>query len=168
MTKLLHTCLVALLLTLYSGLALSELRQAQTVQDSELRAEPSHNANSLGRIGKQASVVVQARQGGWYQVRTSTGQEGWLPLLSLRFVKQTQGSGSSNLGNLLSLGSKAAPASGVATGVRGISDEQLKSAAGSLPANLYDLENFAAQPAEARAFAQQGGLQSQPLPYARQ
>ncbi len=166
MTKLLP-CLAALLLALYSNLALSELRQAHTVQDTELRAEPSNTAASLGRIGKQASVLVQARQGGWYQIQTGNGQQGWVPLLSLRFATTGQTTGSSNLGSLLSLGSKAAPASGVATGVRGISDEQLKGGGGSLPADLQYLEHFAAQPGEARAFAQQGGLQSQPLPYAR-
>jgi len=167
MTKLLP-CLAALLLAFHSSLALSELRQAHTVQDSELRAEPNHNAASLGRIGKQNAVLVQARQGGWYQVRTASGQEGWLPLLSLRLAKEggTASSGS-NLGSLLSLGSQAAPASGVATGVRGISDEQLSSGSSGLPADLQYLERFAAQPGEARAFAQQGGLQSQALPYAR-
>lgn len=167
MNKLLHSALAALLLSLCSSLALAELRQAHTVQDTELRAEPNNAAASLGRIGKQTGVLVQARQGGWYQVQTGNGQQGWVPLLSLRFAKDGQSTGGSNLGSLLSLGSQAAPASGVATGVRGISDEQLHSGSSGLSADLQYLERFAAQPGEARAFAQQGGLQSQALPYAR-
>lgn len=167
MNKTLIAAMAALLLSLYSSLGHSELRQAQTVQETELRAEPSTSAAPLGRISKDATVVVTERRGGWYQVQTNAGQRGWLPLLSLRFAKDAQASRSSNLGGLLSLGSQSAPASGVATGVRGISDEQLQSGGSGLSASLQYLESFAAQPGEARAFAQQGGLQSQALPYAR-
>ena len=56
--------------------------------------------------------------------------------------------------------------SGVATGVRGISDEELRSAKGNLPDNVQSLEGFAASPGQARAFAEQGGLRSKALPYA--
>lgn len=167
MNRTLMAGLAALLLSLYSSPGLSEQRPAQTVQETELRAEPSPGASTLGKLNKQATVMVVGRQGGWYQVQTANGQRGWLPLLSLRFAKDAQASRSSNLGGLLSLGSQAAPASGVATGVRGISDEQLQSGGGGLSASLQYLESFAAQPGEARSFAQQGGLHSQALPYAR-
>lgn len=167
MSKMFPAGLAALLLSLYCGLALGETRQAYVVQDTELRAEPSHSAPSLGRISKQSSVMVQARQGGWYQVQSGHPQPGWVPLLSLRFAKDSQARSGSNLGGLLSLGSQSKPASGVATGIRGISDEELKRGASGLNASLQYLESIAAQPAEARAFAQQGGLQSQAVPYAR-
>ncbi|MDP3815214.1 SH3 domain-containing protein [Pseudomonas sp.] len=167
MNRTLMAGLAALLLSLYSSPGLTEQRQAQTVQETELRAEPSAGASALGKLSKQATVMVVGRQGGWYQVQTAGGQRGWLPLLSLRFAKDAQASRSSNLGGLLSLGSQAAPASGVATGVRGISDEQLQIGGAGLSASLQYLESFAAQPGEARSFAQQGGLHSQSLPYAR-
>jgi uncharacterized protein YgiM (DUF1202 family) len=167
MNKTLIAGMAALLLSLYSSPGLTEQRQAQTVQETELRAEPSASASALGKVSKQVTVMVVGRQGGWYQVETAGGQRGWLPLLSLRFAKDAQASRSSNLGGLLSLGSQAAPASGVATGVRGISDEQLQSGGSGMSADLQYLESFAAQPGEARSFAQQGGLKSQSLPYAR-
>lgn len=164
MNRVLFTALGLLLSVCYSATGMAEQRAAQTVQATELRAEPANSANALARLDKQAPVLVLQRQGGWYEVQTASGQRGWLPLLSLRFDKSAQAR-SSDLGNLLNLG-QTTPASGVATGVRGISDEELRSAKGSLPENVQSLEGFAASPGQARAFAEQGGLRSQALPYA--
>ena len=164
MNRVLFAALGILLSACYSAHSMAEQRAAQTVQATELRAQPANSASALARLDKQAQVLVLQRQGGWYEVQTASGQRGWLPLLSLRFDKSAQAR-SSNLGNLLNLG-QAAPASGVATGVRGISDEELRSAKGSLPDNVQTLEGFAASPGQARSFAQQGGLRSKTLPYA--
>ena len=164
MNRVLFAALGILLSACYSAAGMAEQRAAQTVQATELRAEPASNANALAHLDKQAQVVVLQRQGGWYEVQTTSGQRGWLPLLSLRFDKSAQAR-SSDLGNLLNLG-QAAPAGGVATGVRGISDEELRSAKGSLPDNVQTLESFAVSPGQARSFAQQGGLHSKTLPYA--
>lgn len=166
MNRSLCSAIAALLLGLYSVSGLAELRQAHTLQDSALRAEPSTSAASVGQVSKQAQVQVLERQGGWYQVQTSNGQRGWLPLLSLRFAKDAQ-AGRSDLGSLLKLGSQSSPASGVATGIRGISDEELRSGSANTSATVHSLDAFAASPSQARSFAQQGGLRSQSLPYAR-
>ncbi|WP_394233910.1 SH3 domain-containing protein [Pseudomonas anguilliseptica] len=167
MNKGLCSALAALIFSFYCFSALAEVRQAHTLQDSALRAEPSASAASVGQVGKQAQVLVLERQGGWYQVETSNGQRGWLPLLSLRFAKDAQASRSNNLGSLLKLGNQSSPASGVATGIRGISDEELRSGSANTSASVQSLDAFAASPSEARSFAQQGGLRSQNLPYAR-
>lgn len=167
MNKGLCSALAVLIFSCYGFSALAEVRQAQTLQDSVLRADPSTSAASVGQVGKQAQVLVLERQGGWYQVQTSSGQRGWLPLLSLRFAKDAQASRSNDLGSLLKLGNQASPASGVATGIRGISDEELRSGRANTSASVQSLEAFAASPSEARSFAQQGGLRSQNLPYAR-
>nr|WP_298140872.1 SH3 domain-containing protein [uncultured Pseudomonas sp.] len=164
MNRVLFTALGVLLSVCYSATGLAEQRAAQTVQATELRAEPTNGANALAHLDKQAPVLVLQRQGGWYEVQTASGQRGWLPLLSLRFDKNAQAR-SSDLGNLLNLG-QTKPASGVATGVRGISDEELRSAKGSLPDNVQTLESFAVSPGQARSFAQKGGLHSKALPYA--
>lgn len=166
MNKGLCSALAALLFSFYGFSALAEVRQAQTLQDSALRADPSASAASVGQVSKQAQVLVLERQGGWYQVETSSGQRGWLPLLSLRFAKDAQAS-RSDLGSLLKLGSQSSPASGVATGIRGISDEELRSGSANTSATVQSLDAFAASPSQARSFAQQGGLRSQTLPYAR-
>ncbi|WP_339522338.1 SH3 domain-containing protein [Pseudomonas sp. EA_35y_Pfl2_R111] len=167
MNKGLCSALAALVFSFYGFSALAEVRLAHTLQDSALRAEPNASAANVGQVGKQTQVGVLERQGGWYQVQTSSGQRGWLPLLSLRFAKDTQASRSNDLGSLLKLGNQASPASGVATGIRGISDEELRSGSANTSASVQSLDAFAASPSEARSFAQQGGLRSQNLPYAR-
>jgi hypothetical protein len=58
------------------------------------------------------------------------------------------------------------PASGVATGVRGISDDQVGgTGGGSGSLSLQQLDRYAVTPGSARAFAQQGGLRSQSIAY---
>ncbi|MGB4073135.1 SH3 domain-containing protein [Pseudomonas sp.] len=166
MNRSLCSAIAVLLFGLYSVSSLAELRQAHTLQDSVLHAEPSASAASVGQVSKQAQVQVLERQGGWYQVQTASGQRGWVPLLSLRFAKDAQ-AGRSDLGSLLKLGSQSSPASGVATGIRGISDEELRSGSANTSATVQSLDAFAASPSQARSFAQQGGLRSQSLPYAR-
>lgn len=166
MNRSLCSALAALLFALCSTSSLAELRQAHTLQDSALRAEPNTSAASVGQVSKQAQVQVLERQGGWYQVQTASGQRGWVPLLSLRFAKDAQ-AGRSDLGSLLKIGSQSTPASGVATGIRGISDEELRSGSANTSASVQSLDAFAASPSQARSFAQQGGLRSQTLPYAR-
>lgn len=167
MNKGLCSALAALIFSVYGLSVLAEVRQAQTLQVSALLAEPNGSAANLGQVGKHAQVLILQRQGGWYQVETDSGQRGWLPLLSVRFAKDAQASRSNNLGNLLKLGNQASPASGVATGIRGISDEELRSGRANTSASVQSLDAFAASPSEARSFAQQGGLRSQKLPYAR-
>lgn len=167
MNKGLCSALVALIFSFYGFSALAEVRQAHTLQDSALRAEPSAAAASVGHVGKQSQVQVLERQGGWYQVETASGQRGWLPLLNLRFAKDAQAGRSNDLGGLLKLGNQTSPAGGVATGIRGISDEELRSGSANTSASVQSLDAFAASPSEARSFAQQGGLRSQNLPYAR-
>ena len=167
MNKRLSGVLVALTLSLCATATLADVRQAHTLQDSALRAEPSTAAASVGQVGKQSQVQVLERQGGWYQVETASGQRGWLPLLSLRFAKDAQAGRSNDLGGLLKLGNQTSPTGGVATGIRGISDEELRSGAANTSASVQSLDAFAASPSEARSFAQQGGLRSQNLPYAR-
>lgn len=152
-----------LILTLSLAAQATEPQPAQTVQAAVLRGEPSHSAASLIELPADSPVTVLQRQGGWYRVSAHSGREGWLPLLSLRFTKQSNAA-SSNLGQLL--GSSAAPAGSVSTGVRGIGEEQLSSVAGSsLPAQVTGLRQYASSPEQARRFAAEGALQARQQPY---
>ena len=39
---------------------------------------------SLARVPVNTNLTIIARQGGWYHVRLAQGQDGWLPMTSLR------------------------------------------------------------------------------------
>jgi hypothetical protein len=85
-------------------------------------------------------------------------------LLAVRFDKSADARGGS-IGSLLQGSTAVEPASGVATGVRGISDDQVGGGGGAGSLSLQQLDRYAATPGSARAFAQQGGLRSQPIAY---
>lgn len=139
-------------------------QSAVTLQAAPLRSEPSHSAASVEQVPAETMVRVLQRQGGWYRVSTASGREGWLPLLGLRFAKQS-GAKSNSLGQLLGAGS-AAPASSVSTGVRGIGEEQL-AGGGALPGSVTSLRRFASDGGDARRFAEQGALRAIRLPYSQ-
>lgn len=162
-----HRILIALVLLGSMGLTGSLQAAGQTgitLQATPLREAASSSARTLLEIPAKTRVAILKRQGGWYQVQTQAGQQGWLALLSLRFDKAASAQ-SSNLANLLQSGTQVAPAGGVATGVRGISEEQLQSGAGATP-QLQALDRYAVSPSDARAFARDGELVSQSIDYA--
>lgn len=135
-----------------------------TLQATPLREAANTSARTLLELPAKTRVAILKRQGGWYQVQTIAGQQGWLTLLSVRFDKAASAQ-SSNLAHLLQSSTQVAPAGGVATGVRGISEEQLASGA-STAAELQALDRYAVSSGDARAFARDGELVSQSIDYA--
>lgn len=155
-----------LLLTgwLASASLFAESRSAVTVEATALREAGSPSAAVLQQLPAQARLVILKRQGGWFQAQTSSGQQGWVALLAVRFDKSAAAKGG-NIGALLEGSTEVAPATGVATGVRGVSDDRLEANTGSGSNSLQDLERYAVTPGNARAFAQSAGLRSQSIAY---
>lgn len=148
-----------------SAVALAEVRSGITVEATALRDGGAASAAVLQQLPAQTRVSILRRQGGWYQVQTGAGQQGWVALLAVRFDKSAGAKGG-NIGSLLEGSTAVEPASGVATGVRGISDDQVGGAGGgSGNLSLQQLDRYAVTPGSARAFAQQGGLRSQSIAY---
>ncbi|WP_043308054.1 SH3 domain-containing protein [Pseudomonas sp. ML96] len=147
-----------------SAVALAEVRSGITVEATALRESASAGAAALQQLPAQTRLSVLKRQGGWYQVQTGAGQQGWVALLAIRFDKSAGASGG-NIGSLLEGSTAVEPASGVATGVRGISDDQVGGGGGSGSLALQRLDRYAVTPGAARSFAQQGGLRSQSIAY---
>ncbi|MEO4046767.1 SH3 domain-containing protein [Pseudomonas sp. CAU 1711] len=144
--------------------AYAEVRSGVTVQATALRESPANDGALLQQLPAQSRLNILKRQGGWYQVQTGAGQQGWVALLAVRFDKAAGAKGGS-IGALLQGSTAVEPASGVATGVRGISDDQLAGGTGGGSVALQQLDRYAASTGNARAFAQQGGLRSQTIAY---
>jgi uncharacterized protein YgiM (DUF1202 family) len=149
---------------LSAGLAHADLGGAITVEATALRASASNAAASLQELPAESRLRILKRQGGWYQVQTASGQQGWLALLMVRLDKSASAKGG-NVSELLQGSTAVVPASGVATGVRGVSDEQLEAGAAASASPLPALQRYAVSPSRARAFAQSAGLRSQPIAY---
>lgn len=164
MRSTLSAVLLILAGLLGSAVALAEVRSGVTVEATALRESPGASAAVLQQLPAQSRLSILQRQGGWYQVETGAGQQGWVALLAVRFDKSAGAKGG-NIGSLLQGSTAVEPASGVATGVRGISDDQLEGGGGSGSLSLQQLDRYAVTPGSARSFAQQGGLRSQSIAY---
>ena len=137
---------------------------ARTIRATELKAEPYSDAQTLESLAQQSRVEVLKRQSGWTQVKTATAS-GWVKMLSLQLEAGTAGkSGDSGLGALFNVASTGKSGSTVTTGVRGLSEEQLKNARPDAKA-LQAAKRNAASQQEARQFAAEGKLKAQSVDY---
>ena len=138
----------------------------QTIRSVELKDQPNADATSTATLPEKTHVEVLQRQGAWLQVKAEAGS-GWVRMLAIRGEggpagKSSGGGGLKALGSLMSTGSSGtAP---VATGVRGLSEEDLTHAQEN-PAELAKLQSMAADQAMARSFAQQAKLKEQSVAY---
>ena len=137
------------------------------IKTSELRSAPALDASVKGVVASQATVDIVATKGGWLQVKTPDGKTGWLRLLNVKPAEtKASGGGMKSLalaGNVVRTGSTGSTA---ATGVKGISKEDL---AGARPnfTEVGQLDRYRASPAEGQQHARGAGLKAQtvePLP----
>lgn len=128
-----------------------------------IRAEPFGDAKSLGTLAAGEKVSILKKDGGWLQVK-SGARSGWVRLLSIRKGAAPKTSGGSS--GLLDLASGRAGTGKVVatTGVRGLNEEELKSAKFD-EKQLKLAESYATGRADAQRFASQGKLKAQKFEY---
>ncbi len=149
---ILITCSLLLITSLQAG------QLASTVIEADLKASPSIKSKTLKILETDTPVNIVERQGGWYRVETAPPLQGWLKMLWLRYSL----TGSEQGGfSLLTQGTGSVT---VATGVRGLSEEELEKGQGD-PFAINTLDRFIVSPEQARAFAKAEGLKQTQLPY---
>ncbi|MFN0040002.1 MAG: hypothetical protein ACKVP2_10870 [Burkholderiales bacterium] len=123
-----------------------------------LLAEPFADAKKVGSLAKGVSVEILNKKGGWLQVKAAAAQ-GWVRMLSIRRGEAGKASGATELGGVAALSTGRAGTGQIVstTGVRGLSEEDLKSAKFDAQA-LQKAESFGVSRAEAEAFAKAGNL----------
>ena len=129
----------------------------QTTAATELKQAPNAGSTTISQLSAGQTLQIGTRQGAWYQVKTPQG-EGWVRMLSVRL----QGGGAahggeSTLSGLASLAQASRSNTTVATGVRGLSREQLQDAQED-PAEVARMNQYQVNAGEARQFAQAAGL----------
>lgn len=159
-----------LTLLLVCGAAIAATEYGETIRTIELKSGPDADASSVATLAEKTKVEILKREGAWYQVKAPSGS-GWLRMLAVRGeagaeqpgeagAKKSGDKGFSSLRNIVTGSSGSA----VATGVRGLSEEDLKNAHPD-PMELEKLKALASNPTEARKFAGQAKLKSQTVPY---
>ena len=139
----------------------------QTTVATDLKNEPFIDAQTAGTLPANAQVEILKRQGGWLQVK-SAGGEGWVKLLSIRLSTAAQAkagdTGVKELLNVAQTGRSGSSGTTVATGVRGLSPEDMKNAKPN-PDEVKKLDNFAATKSQAESLANKARLTSHKVEY---
>lgn len=131
--------------------AVSAPEMAQVIRETALRREPFTDAEAVSTLAANTPVQLLLRQGAWVQVQAGDSQ-GWLRLLALRTAAPAASTGASGLQQALNVARSGASGNTVATGVRGLSKEDITQAKPN-PAELEKLGRFAADETLARSFA---------------
>ena len=139
---------------------------AYTVRATELKAKPFADAATLLSLAEHGKVEIVARQASWMQVKAADGTTGWVKMLSLRLGngEASKKSGDNGLGALFNVAATGNSGSTVTTGVRGLSEENLKNAHPN-PQALKTMQGYAVSKQEASGFAKAGKLKSQHMDY---
>jgi hypothetical protein len=135
-----------------------------TMRSTELKDAPFSDAKTLATLPEKTKVEIISRQGAWLKVKEQ--QQGWVRLLSLRTGEGRMIGGDSGLKSLINLGLGRSGNTGVtvATGVRGLSEADLKNARPN-PQELEKLRQLTIPPAEAQKFAASAKLTAQQINY---
>lgn len=149
---------------LLPGLALAET--GTVIKSSDLRAKPFADAVVTGSLPAKAVVTINKRQGAWMQVTTAQGTSGWIKLLNVRTGSGTSKGGGETVGKLASLFKTGSSGTTVSTGVKGLSEEQLKTAQPD-EKEAARLKGFSSSAADARQAAKQAKLKAQDIAYIR-
>lgn len=136
---------------------------AYTVRSTEIKQQPFSDAATVARLNENAGVSIVTRQGGWVRITSKAGS-GWVRMLSLRSSSTATRRGDSGLQSLFNVGRSGSSGITVATGVRGLSEEDLKNAQPD-PRELEKLQNYAVNKAGAEKFARDAKLKPRKLDY---
>lgn len=154
---------------LLAGLLVSAVAAAQepgvVLKDDVMRVEPYADAKTSGKLKKGAQVQITKRTSGWYQIKAGA-QQGWVRMLSVRRGEPGKTNVAQEVGGVAGLATGRAGTGQVVstTGVRGLSEEELKGAKFDA-AQLAKAKSYATSAEEAQRFAQQGKLSAQRFDY---
>ncbi|MDW5417767.1 SH3 domain-containing protein [Iodobacter sp. CM08] len=151
-----------LLLLALSSTAWAE--PASIIRNSDLREKPFLDAAIVGQLSAGNSVDVQARQGAWMQVKSSSNLIGWIKLLNVRTGNSTESSSGSGFGALAKVFTTGSSGSTVTTGVKGLSAEQIRNAQPN-PEELNKLIGYSASSSDASRNAAKEQLIPQTVAY---
>jgi hypothetical protein len=128
---------------------------------SDLKQAPFRDAGTIAALATGDAVEILEKQGGWYRVKSGK-RVGWVRMLSIRRGESTEAVVDAD--GVLALATGRAGTGHVVstTGIRGLSDEELKSAHYDAEA-LAKLESYAVSRDEARKFARDGNLAARPV-----
>lgn len=129
------------------------IQSGQLVTDAELKSQPAPKAPTLLALKQGQTLTIKERRGGWYAADVDT-TGGWVRMLHVRMIGDIDTPSSTTAKHLTAV---RRGDSTIATGIRGLSEQQLKHAKENL-LELKRLERWLANDKEAAQFAKEGRL----------
>jgi len=127
------------------------------LKNDTLRTEPFADAKSSGSFTRGDSLEILKKQGAWLQVKAKKGT-GWVRLLSVK--RGAASTGNQAAGVLAAASGRAGTGQVVSTtGVRGLSEEDLKAAKFN-ETEVKTLESYTLSADQGRQFANAGELKT--------
>lgn len=161
---------LALLLAAFT-IAAHAAEQGQVLATTDLKSEPYVDAKTLATLQSNSAVDVLKRQGGWMQIKPASSGEGWVKMTAIKLggpgAAAKGDSGMTALWNTATQGRSGNTGVTVATGVRGLSPEDMKNAQPA-PEQVKKLDGFAATKSQAESNAKSGKLSKQNVDYLAQ
>lgn len=163
MTQYLRIFLVSVLLCCtVSAQTNATDRLAQVVQETQLVQTPAHDATALETLQKDQTITVKKRQQAWYQIHTDNDINGWVKMLSVRFLAAPKRDSETGLGSLWNSITSGKSDSTVSSGIRGFDEQDLRNAKANKD-QVVLLATYRHTKEQAQAFARQGQLISNTL-----
>jgi hypothetical protein len=149
-------------------LAVSAWAQEQAFTNRATDLKDKADGATVKSLPENTEVKVVQRAGGWTRVDVG-GQQGWVRVFHLRFPATAQadssGGGLSSLGSALGLSRQRSQSATIATtGIRGLSQEDLKNASPN-EAALKQMHSYRSDAGGAERFAKEGRLAVQQVQY---
>jgi len=157
MFKLKHLFIAASLPVLLLAHQVIAAETGSALKNDSMRTEPFTDAKLAGSITRGDSVEILKKQGAWLQIKTKKST-GWVRILS---VKRGATSASNQSAGVLALASGRAGTGQVVstTGIRGLSEEELKAAKFN-EAEVKAMEGYTISADQGRQFANKGNLKT--------
>ena len=154
---------LAICLALPLGIGTAQAQdKGVALKADKLVAEPFADAKQVGSLAKGDAVTILKKTGGWYQVK-GKGPQGWVRMLSVRRGEAGKSSAAKDVA-AISTGRTGTGQIVSTTGVRGLSEEELKAAKYD-EKELMKAESFVVSKADAGKFAQKGKLLARAVNY---
>lgn len=154
-----------LAILLFAATSAAAATGGAAIKTDNIKSEPFSDARTVGALAAGDKVEIIKKDGGWLQIKSAKGA-GWVRMLSIRRGDAQKASAGSEVAGLLGLASGRAGTGQVVatTGVRGLNEEELKSAQFN-EKELKLVKAFISSKQEAQAFAAKGKLVSQQVEY---
>jgi len=155
------TLIGALVIAILPALTLAD-QAAMTLRETSLLADATQLSATITQLDKDSQVILLARKGGWYKVKSKDQQVGWLRMLSVRFVSIEEAQ-KDFLAELVGNAALVAPASGVATGIRGATRQTLSKQDHKPSTELEKIKHYVPTESEVQQFVEEGSLTKQKI-----